>query len=274
MKHSIWITLTLSALFSTQLLAGLVYEIEVTDHEQSPPATSTSEISIEEPRLKMLVAPSESNEAGGDMIWRGDLREMVVIDHDERSYMVMDEETIKSMASQVGQASVQIAEALKNVPEDQRAMIEKMMKDRMPQQAPILPVTEIRKTSESAEKAGYPCVKYSVFVDGREARRLWVTEWDNLEGGEQVAEVFLEMSGFFSEMMESVKQAGSLMGGGNAGSSAFEQLSELGGFPVVSEELADDGSLESRSELRSTREQTFDPAAFEPPSGYKRRSMM
>jgi hypothetical protein len=173
----------------------------------------------------------------------------------------------------MGQVSAQMAEAMKNVPPEQRAMVERMMKGRMPEQAPKGPVTELVRTSESADKNGYPCVKYNVLADGREVRQLWVTDWKNLEGGEDASRVFLEMSDFFSAMLESVSQFSGLMAEDTA-RNAFAQLKELNGFPVVTEELAGDGSVANRSVLHSTREQAFEPDDFEPPAGYKMRSMM
>ncbi len=51
-------------------------------------------------------------------------------------------------------------------------------------------------------------------------------------------------------------------------------MKELGGFPVVTREFDDyDGSLEGETALRSARRQTLDPDAFEPPKGYRLRSM-
>jgi len=277
MRRKIWAGFALSALAAAQLAAGVVYEIEVKDHEQSPPRTSATQIEVEGRHLKIGIAPSETGGAGGDAIWRGDRREMLVVDHDDRSYMVIDEEMIASLASQVGGVMSQIDEALKNVPSDQRAAVEQMMKQRMPQPAPKPPAAEIERTSERAKKNGYPCVKYIVRVGGRETRQLWVTDWNNVEGGDEVVAVFRDMADFFREMMKSIQEAaGGLPGGmpGGLGDGFLSELSELDGLPVVTEEIGGDGALESESVLRSSRRQKLDPAGFEPPAGYKRRSMM
>ena len=53
----------------------------------------------------------------------------------------------------------------------------------------------------------------------------------------------------------------------------FEHMKELGGFPVVTREFADDGSLQQETALRSAKRQTIDPDTFEPPSGYKQQEM-
>ncbi len=268
MKHR-WIVLSLLAFLVGPAFAGVVYEIETTDHEQSPPKTETMEAMVEGMNLKMGVTSGRKG-AQGDMIYRGDRREMVVVDHEDRSYTVMDQETLKQVAGQVSQAMSQLQEALKNVPEGQREMVEKMMKERMPAQAaPQRPKSELKKTGERAEKNGYPCVKYDVLRGGKKLRELWVTDWSNVEGGDEVAGAFEEMAGFFQEMLDALPDFGQQ----GADDTMFEHMKELGGFPVVTREFDDDGSLEAESTLRSSSRRTLDPADFEPPAGYKRRSM-
>ncbi len=271
-KRASGIVLLSAALAAGPALAGVVYEIEVKDHEQSPPKTESIEAAVEGKNLKMGIAPG-SDGGRGDMIFRGDRREMVVIDHEDKSFHVIDEATMQQIAGQVSQAMSQMQEMLKSVPEEQRAMVEKMMKQRMPAEAqtPERPTSELRKTGDTGDKAGYPCVKYDVLRDGRKVRELWVTDWDNIEGGREVVGAFEDMADFFKELLDSVPDFGQ---GGPSADSAFEHLKEIGGFPVVTREFDDDGSLEDESTLRSARRRTLDPAEFEPPAGYKRRSMM
>ena len=272
-------TLSLLLLFtSSPMLAGVVYEIETTDHDQSPPKVESIEMAAEGRHLKMGIGGG-SHDRKGDMIFRGDRREMVVVDHDDKTYTVMDHEAIQQIAGQVNSAMSQVQEALKNVPADQRAMVEKMMKENMPQQvpdkAPSGPSSELKKTGERATHNGYPCVKYEVVQNGRKLRELWVTDWSNLEGSEEVSETFGDMADFFREMMDSFSNLGG--GGGPIGfggsDTFFEHMKELGGFPVVTKEFNEDGSLEGEASLRSAKRQTIDPDAFEPPSGYKRQEM-
>jgi len=254
-------------------LAGVVYEIEVTDHEQSPPRSEGIEAAVEGRHLKMAIA-SGGRGKQGDMIYHGDRREVVVVDHEDKSYQVIDEATMKEIAGQVGSAMSQMQEALKNVPEDQRKMVEEMMKQRMPKKPAERPLAQFKNTGERASKNGYPCVKYEVLRDGRRIRELWVTDWDNVEGGGEVADAFKGMSRFFRELMDSISSAaggaGDLFGPDGNSLMSFD---EIDGFPVVTSEFGDDGSLEGESALRSARRRTLDPAEFEPPSGYKRRQM-
>ena len=203
---------------------------------------------------------------------------MVVVDHENNSYHVMDGETMEQVAGQLNDVKRQMDEALKNVPEDKRAMIEQMLKQRMPQQqkGPKGPESELKKTSERADRNGYPCVKYEVFRGGRKIRELWVTDWGNVEGGSDVVDVFEDMADFFKKMMDSFSNAvgaGLRRDAGGVGDNVFEHMKELGGFPVVTRDFGDDGSLEGETALRSAKRRTIDPDAFEPPAGYKRQEM-
>jgi hypothetical protein len=114
-------------------------------------------------------------------------------------------------------------------------------------------------------------VKYEVFRDGRKTREMWVTDWKNVEAGSESAAVFEDMASFFHEMMENLPDFGG--GGPGPDDNVFEHMKELGGFPVVTREFAEDGSLEGESVLRSALRRTIDPDEFEPPAGYKRQEM-
>ncbi|MDH3647646.1 MAG: DUF4412 domain-containing protein [Gammaproteobacteria bacterium] len=264
------ITLTLVGLFAGSVGAGVVYEIDATDHEQSPPKSESIQSAVEGRALKMSFATG-ADRRQGDWIYHADRREMIVVDHENRSYHVMDKSTSQQINEQVSSAMAQMQEALKNVPADQRAMVEQMMKQRMPKaKAPAqASKSELKRTGERADKNGYPCVKYEVYRDGDKVREMWVTDWDNIEGGSDVVDVFEEMSGFFREMLDALPDFAK---GSAAGEPAFAYMKELKGFPVATEEF-ENGRKTGESNLRSAKRLKLDPDAFEPPSGYKRQSM-
>lgn len=266
--------LLLLLLFEIPLLAGVVFEVETKDHEHSPPRVDETRMQAEGRNLKMGITARKGG-SQGEMIFRGEQREMLVIDHGKKTYFVINQETIDALTDQISQVMDQMEKALKKIPEDQREMAEKMMKHRMPQQAPQRPSAELRKTSERANRNGYPCVKYEVLRTGNKVRELWVTDWDKVEGGREVAQTFSEMADFFTEWMKSVTQVSGALAdpSDHLENSVFVHMRELNGFPVVTRDLGEDGSLGKESNLRSARRQTLDPAEFEPPAGYKRQEM-
>ncbi len=282
MKTTRALTLAVSFLtlwIAAPALAGVVFELETKDHEATPPKSEEMAISAEDHFLKMNISTT-GNRQDDEVIFNADRREMVIIDHHRKTYMVMDEEAMEGIAGQVSSAMSQVQEALKNVPEAQRAMVEKMMQERMPKAASkqsTRPQQEVRRTQERANHHGYPCVRYEVLNGDRVVRELWVTDWDNIEGGDEVRKSFTAMADFFSDMLESVGQlAGAAGGTGFVDGMADNMMTvfnEIDGFPVVTKGFEDDGSLADESNLRTAKRQTLDPADFEPPAGYKRQQM-
>lgn len=261
----------LIVILAIPLSAGVVFEIETKDHEQGGRVYST-EVMVQGKNIKVGIAPSEKGGEDRDMIFRGgaDPREMIVVNHADASYSTMDKEAIDAIAGQVSGAMLQMEKALENVSEDKRAMVEQMMKQRMPGQKPQVSKSVLENTGVKETRHGYPCVKYIVRQDGEIVRVLWVTDWSNIDGAKGVGGAFEEMADFFTELLDSMPRFGSQQ---SFGDTTWEHMKELGGFPVVTRELAEDGLLESETILRSARRQTLDPDAFEPPSGYKRMSM-
>jgi len=252
--------------------SSVVYQIEVKDHEQSPPKASEMSFLVLNQMLK-LDSSSADGDFNGEMIFRGDgdTKRMIIVNHDEKSYFVIDEETMKEIAAQIDEAMAMMEKAMANVPEGQREQIEKMMKKRMPQQPEPREKTELRATGEKETFNGYPCVKYELWKSGAKIRDLWVTEWKNIDGGQEVADAFQEMSEFFKEMMNSLPQFGG--GQQSFGDPSFEHLREMKGFPIVTHEFGEDGSLESEAALKSATHSDLGPDAFEPPKGYKKKEM-
>lgn len=152
-------------------------------------------------------------------------------------------------------------------------MVEQMMKGRMPSpaKAPARPQVEFRNTGEHDTKNGYPSVKYEATTDGRKTLEYWVTDWDNVDGGDDAVEAFQAMAVFLKQMHDSMPSFGVDVDGDD---NPFEHMNEMDGFPVLTYEYASDGSIASESSLRSSMRRAVDPAEFEPPAAYKRREMM
>ena len=256
--------------------AGVVFQVETTYHSGSP-GTESSEMSVEKGNLKMEIASGRSGDGSGrrdEAIFRGERREMVVVNHRDKSYMVFDGNVLAAVGGQLNAAMKQMEKQLEGLDPETRARIEDALKGKMPPggAAPSRPVAEVRKTSDRAERGGYPTVRYDVLLGGEKVQELWVTSWSNLKGAGEMQEAFEDLAGFFHEMMET-------MGGGpgaasplGSGDSLFEVFHEIDGFPVVTRNF-EGGELESETVLESVTERDLDPDAFEPPKGYRLRTM-
>ena len=231
-------------------------------------------MSVDGRSVKMDQKSSAEQPPKNTMIFRGDRGEggqMVVVNHDKKGYFVMDQQAMSGMANQMNQAMQQMQAQLKDMPPEQRAMIEKMMKSRgsvMVQAPPPRPPAEVTRTGERDTVNGYPCVKYEVTRGGQKVRELWVTDWDNVEGGDEAADAMRAMAKFGEEVLSAV--SGSVPF--KLPESPFAEIDQMAGFPVSTKSF-DNGRLSDETTLRSSRRQAIDPAAFEPPPGYKRQTM-
>lgn len=268
--RTIRISCLLVLFLSAGASAGVVPEFETQDYRLDE--TGMLRAIVDGKDLKMTIT-SGSDEKKNDMIYRGAKREMVVVDHDEKSFMVIDEAMVDSISDQLSGYEAQMREALKDVPPEQRAMVEQMMKGRMPAapQKSERPVVEITNTGERDTKHGYPSVKYEVTTNGRKTVEYWVTDWDNVAGGEDAVEAFKAMATFLAEMQDSMPSFG---GDDDVGDNPFEHMNKMEGFPVLTHEFADDGSIASESKMRSSEEKAVQSTEFEPPAAYKRLTMM
>ncbi len=252
-------------------LAGVVYTIDVTDHQTSEPTTHQQHMRAEGKLIEIEV--TGQGQPDGRVIFRGDRNQIIIVDDANKSFSTVDREMLAGISAQVSTALDQARKALENVPEDQRAMLQEMLDQNMPPGASERPEVRLESTDTTGTHLDHPTRQVLVYVDGKKRHELWITPWKNLDHGEDIEDAFLELSVFFRDMLDAVTE----MTGGEppkvAGTQGqiFDYLDQLDGFPVITRSFDDDGELTGESTLRSTKRHVLDPDAFEPPSGYKQR---
>lgn len=259
--------------------AGAVFVLETTYDAAGAKSTEETRMSIEGSNVMVDMNQDEGGGQGqpDQFIFLGERGEMMVIDHAAKSYTVMNKESLKAMRAMMGGGETggmsdameaMIQEALKDVPEDQRAEVEKMMRQQMGAAQgdgqKKAPPVEYRKTKERDKQQGYPSVKYVATQDGEVIRELWVTDWDNVDGGEEARDAFKAMAAFWQDAFGDMAQM--------TGENPIELFEKVDGFPVVTREMSN-GKVDSESILKSAAETDVDPASFEPPAGYKLDTM-
>lgn len=252
------------------VFAGVVFEMEMIDLVDGAAAPDKMTSTLDGANLKIGV--TGPNGSPNEMIYRGDSREMIAIDHQSQSYVLIDDAAVQQIGNKLSEVELQMQQMLKDVPADQRAMVEQMIKQRMPQQpaADAGPRTEVRATGESADKNGFPSEQYQLFLNGRLSKDFWITSWDNVEGGEDARRAFEGMADFVKDMQAAMPDFAQSPESGN---NAYEHLNELGGFPVLVIDYADDGTPLVESHLRSSQTVDLSADEFQPPASYKRQQM-
>ena len=225
---------------------------------------------------KIKVEVSERQRGSAVVFTGGENANMTIFDDKNKKYMVMDQKKVEAIAGQVNQAMTQMKEALKNVPEAQRAMVEGMMKERMKdfEQQAAQPKKDVKKTGGGDTVNQYPCATYEVWSEGKKDSELCLAPWSKVEGGKEVEATFSEMVTFFEALMESFSEV--MPGGmGSPGmlSEGWAYMADLEGFPVRVREFDSGGQLKSESVLRSAKAQTFKKEEFEPGPDYSPQQM-
>jgi hypothetical protein len=256
-------------LASLPATAGVVFEFELTDGRDPAAAPDRIHTSVEGERIRMDVKGPRG--ANADMIFRGDTDEMLAVDHDSATYVLIDDATIKEISAQLSQIEAQMKEMLKNAPPEQREAVEQMLEQQRPSGTGPDSVTEIRSTGVSREEGGYPAREFQLYRDGLHERTFWVTDWDNIEGGREAMRAFQGMAAYVQKLQDSMPEFAKSPA---VGANAYEHLDRLGGFPIVTIELAPDGSVLGENRLVDSRKEPVAADEFEPPAGYQRATLV
>ena len=204
------------------------------------------------------------------MIFRGE--EMLMLNHKDKSYTVMDEAMLEEMNSQMSAAMQQMEAQLAQVPPAQRAMVEKMMKGQMqgmmPMQSAAPPPPPRVEVGESSAWKSYPCVKYSVYSGGEKSEEICAASLDSIEGSEEAIRGFRKMAGFVKKMTKSLPGQ---FGVGMA-ENPMNMMEQIDGFPVHTVHF-EKGAVTQEMSLESVTEQTLDESMFAAPADYKKQDL-
>ena len=267
----------LASLPTAPVHADVVLRAVTTDHGRSTPATHTNEVRVAGPNVRIDVDLDEDGGARMSVIFRGDERKMLAVDHREESVTVIDREMVQAVTGQIQQALRQFEAQLEGMSEEERAAMKRLLGGQMEtlrnlgEEAPAPPPTEVRTTDERAERSGFPCIRQEVWSEGARIREFWVTEWSRVEGGAETRAALLGMAEFAEELFESVKGSFPGLDFADMGN-PFQDVRELAGLPVVTR-LFDDAALTSETVVEWVRRAELEDGTFRAPAGYATRDI-
>lgn len=256
--------------FAGIVQAGVIFRVETEDLKAGGQVEIT-EMKVDGNRMR-------TDSGGKDsvtMIFLGDTDEMYVIDHKEKTYMVMDRETVERLGNQMSEAMKQMEEALKDVPPAQREMMERMMKGKMKGMPTSEPRSDsqVRSLGQSDSVNGVGCDWKEVSRDEVVELKACVCNWTDIPGGDEIRRVSLEMKDFASALVDAFGSFGDSGGlASSLGENPMSVMEKTGGFPLITENFQE-GNLTRRSRFQSVEEVAISDDEFMPPSGYKKRDM-
>lgn len=212
---------------------------------------------IQDERLgEMYYAPKmfkdvEKGNDGRTIIVRLDKEVIYQINAKDKTYSEMTfaelEKFMQQMTSKSDERMAALREKMKNMPEERRKMMEKMMGDKMPGQAKEAKI-DVTNTGDKKTVSGFSCTKYVVTRDGQEQMELWATK---------DVKIFDSMRKDFEQYTKRMSAMSPM-----AGKGYFEAMRKVEGFPMETH-MGDIVTVVTKIEKRSI------PASeFEVPAGY------
>lgn len=245
------------ALAGTQALMEEIVAGKATDN--------TSTISIEGTLLRF----DHSGSGSSQVIFDTAKKEMLVIDHKEKSFMRMNQANIKKIQSKMESAKKQMEEQLAKMPEQQREMMKQMMGDKMKMFAqPEEKVKKFIKTNQRKTVAGHDCIVTDYFVNDNKVNEFCLTPVAEIEGASEIFNALKAMAEMFDELYRSMSNNLPMMASANP----FSQINQLDGYPISITHFKSNNRVE-HNQLKSIESMTFNKLFFKPPKGYKEKTM-
>jgi hypothetical protein len=248
------IALLASSLVAVALVSAQSQGIVMVNQETRDGKVTTNTMQMDKTHMRM--------ESGGNtvVIFDGDAQVMRMINMERKSYTEMDKATMQKMSQQMSAAM----EQLKNMPPEQRAMMEKMMAGRgagMPGMAPSAPIAYRGTGSDKVSK--WACAKYDGTREKEKVVELCTVEPGALGLTEADFEVAKRMAEFLKSLMPTLADEVTLYG-----SPAQQGFS---GIPIRRTSLSN-GQVRSISELKDIRREAIPASTWQVPAGFKREN--
>lgn len=254
-----------AAVFSLSLLAGSAQAgvaLDMVRTDTSGDETERSQIFAQSGMLRIDSGGGQFSSAVS-MIFLGD--KFLVVDHDEKSYIIMDEAMLDAVSSKISDAMKQMEAQFESMPPEQRAMAEQMMQSQMPGVMGEQEATPMRvEAIGPGEWQGRACTRYAVFDGPEKSQDVCAAPLDQVDGAADMMEAFQGMAKFVTKLTESLP--GPLAASISDNPGAF--MEQIDGFPVHSVEYQY-GQASAEVSLESIEEQELEATVFAAPDGYK-----
>lgn len=151
----------LAVLAAVSSPAGVVLKARMTELDEKK--TSEMVMYVDASRLRVDTGAGDAD-MSMILLLAGDDYQLIMLNRKENQYQVMDRKTAAEMDEAVSAAMAQMEAQLKQLPPEQRAMVEKMMGKKLGSPAkPPQPPAMTYRAAGAGTAGGRPCKKYEVF---------------------------------------------------------------------------------------------------------------
>jgi hypothetical protein len=241
-----------SLVSASTLVAAQAPGIVMVHQETRDGKTTSTNIQIDKSHMR-----TESGSSA--FVFDGDAQVMRVINNERKSYTEMTKAQMQEMSQQMSAAM----EKLKNLPPEQRAMMEKMMA-RGGRGMGLPSVAAITYKAAGADKAGqWACSKYDGTREGQKVVEICTVEPKALGLTPADFEVAKQLAEFMKSLMP--QMAEQITVNGTQAEQGFS------GIPIRRSTISN-GKVTSTSELKEIRREPIPASAWQVPAGYKREA--
>jgi cellobiose-specific phosphotransferase system component IIB len=242
MKRILILSLAIALMVAAGSQAGYIIKETSTSETQSPmgapeTTTSTDEIYLEKNKIK-----EHNGEVNQSTIVDFENKVLYMIDHDQKTYQEMRFSDIESSSKGMIAAQKQeMEEALKNMPEEQRAMAKNMMSG-------LFTPIQVEKTGKTKDILGHKCYQYIASRQGKKFMELWATD---------EADFDYKFSDYMKYVSPDMAQY-------------YEEMDKIEGIPLETITTMDMGMMQSKSHSIATefKKTDIDDSQFRVPEGY------
>jgi hypothetical protein len=240
--------------------AGLLIVSRDTAFGYPEEENSTSRLYLDKDCIRVEMGENETDNV---VIYRMDQRVFWILNTRDKTYVEMTEQDLKKMAVAMNEAMQKMQEAMKDLPPEQRAMMEEMMKGN--------PSAEKAKTTykkvSSGEKVGdWTTDKYVAKSETEITEEVWTAQPEALGLKAEDFAGLNKMSEFFSEYFKDEDFYHPLILEGKA------QPGDYSGLPlrIIS---YNKGMKTHQTEIQEIKREKFSASLFDLPAGYTKQEM-
>ena len=247
---------------STFAANGLVISMKTTNGG----ATATSQIQLDADHMRAEMAGRGGAQSA--VVFDGTKQTMFIIDDNRKTYSEITKGDLDRLAAQMSQMQSQMQGAMANMPPEQRAQIEAMMRGRGGAGMPGMPAPPAKPTFKKTgtDKVGkWTCDKYEGYEGDRKTTEVCTVDPKALGLAESDFAVSKEFAKFFSTLMP--QRSSQIFSIGTLEDRGYV------GVPVRSINYGADGSVQGTTELVDISHQNIPDSTFAPPSGYQKTDM-
>lgn len=250
----------LSLVWASVLSAAQGVILKQTAEDLQDNKTTTATSYVEPDRVAI-----HSNAGGRQMtmVYLADANTMRMIDHSNKTVREMSGEDLEKAMGQVNEAMAKLQEQMKNMPPQQREMMEKMMGDRMKALTGGGAETPVFKRGDGgAEIGGRSCDWYEGYRGETLFSMVCAAEWGSLDLRASDFAVFQKMAELMTKLAPGIADLA------RTGSANWQEQKMFPGFPLE-QTIYMDGKPRTKSTLESVERGAIDDAVFEAPNDYK-----